>query len=69
MGSLSLTHILVIVIIAAILMGPQRLPELGKSVGKAIKGFKSGLNDADEKVALDSRDPSTQKRESDSQKS
>ena len=51
MGSFSLTHILVLVIIIAIFMGPQRLPELGKSMGKAINGFKKGLNDEDEKPA------------------
>ncbi len=66
MGSLSLTHILIIVILAAVLMGPQRLPELGKSMGKAIKGFKSGLNDADEKVALDSSLTENKKKNSDS---
>ncbi len=66
MGSLSLTHILIIVILAAVLMGPQRLPELGKSTGKAIKGFKSGLNDADEKVALDSSLTENKKKNSDS---
>lgn len=56
MGSLSLTHILILVIILLIFFGPSRLPALGQSLGKAIKGFKDGLNnpdsDADQKPQL-----------------
>jgi len=32
--------ILIILLIVLILFGPRRLPELGESIGKAIKGFK-----------------------------
>lgn len=45
MGSLSLTHILLLLVIALIFFGPSRLPSLGKSMGKAIRGFKDGLNE------------------------
>lgn len=47
MGSLSLTHILLLLVIALIFFGPSRLPSLGKSMGKAIRGFKDGLNEID----------------------
>lgn len=47
MGSLSLTHILLIAVIALIFFGPSRLPQLGQSLGKAIRGFKQGLNEID----------------------
>lgn len=47
MGSLSLTHILILVVILLIFFGPNRLPALGQSLGKAIKGFKDGLNNPD----------------------
>ena len=40
---LSFMHLLVIVIILLLIFGPSRLPSLGKSVGEAIRGFKSGL--------------------------
>lgn len=43
MGSLSLTHILIIVIIALVFFGPSRLPQLGQGLGRAIRGFKDEM--------------------------
>ncbi len=45
MGGLSLFHWLIIIVIVLLLFGPNRLPQLGKSLGEAIKGFKKGLNE------------------------
>ncbi len=39
------THLLVILIIALIFFGPGKLPELGNSLGKAIKDFKRAMNE------------------------
>ena len=39
------THLIVVLIIALLVFGPSKLPELGKGFGEAIKGFKSGLRD------------------------
>ncbi len=50
MGEFSITHILLLGIIALIFFGPSRLPALGQSLGKAIKGFKQGLNEIDAEV-------------------
>ncbi|MBX3041610.1 MAG: twin-arginine translocase TatA/TatE family subunit [Bdellovibrionaceae bacterium] len=50
MGSFSLTHLLLIAVIALLFFGPKRLPSLGQSLGKAIKGFKDGLNGDDEET-------------------
>ncbi len=47
MGGLSLGHIVIIVVVLLIFFGPSRLPALGQSIGKAIKGFKEGLNEID----------------------
>lgn len=44
MGSLSVTHLLLLSVILLVFFGPSRLPSLGKSVGEAIRGFKKGLN-------------------------
>jgi len=38
-------HLLLIFVIAMLVFGPKRLPELGKGLGEAIRGFKKGLND------------------------
>ncbi|HYB13427.1 MAG TPA: twin-arginine translocase TatA/TatE family subunit [Myxococcota bacterium] len=37
------THLLLILLIALIIFGPRRLPELGRSLGTAIRDFKQGL--------------------------
>jgi sec-independent protein translocase protein TatA len=34
------TTLLIILVIALLLFGPRRLPELGESIGKAIRSFK-----------------------------
>ena len=47
MGSLSIPHMIFLIFILLILFGPNRLPQLGQSLGKAIRGFKDGLNEVD----------------------
>ncbi|WP_413293626.1 twin-arginine translocase TatA/TatE family subunit [Bdellovibrio sp. HCB185ZH] len=47
MGEFSLTHLLLLGLIFLIFFGPSRLPQLGQSMGKAIRGFKQGLNEID----------------------
>lgn len=37
--------LIIILVIALLLFGPKRLPELGESIGKAIKGFKKAHDD------------------------
>jgi sec-independent protein translocase protein TatA len=43
MGEFQPWHILVVVVIAFLLFGARRLPELGKGIGEGLKGFKEGL--------------------------
>ena len=45
MGEFSLSHMLILALILLIFFGPSRLPALGQSIGKAIRGFKEGLNE------------------------
>jgi sec-independent protein translocase protein TatA len=41
-------EILVILVLALLFFGPSKLPQLGASLGEAIKGFKRGLQDAND---------------------
>lgn len=43
---LGFSELLFIFAIVLILFGPAKLPQLGRSLGEAIKNFKSGLNSA-----------------------
>jgi sec-independent protein translocase protein TatA len=42
-GLLQPMHLLVIFGIALLVFGPKKLPELGKGLGEAIRGFKGSL--------------------------
>lgn len=50
MGEFSIAHLLILTLILLIFFGPSRLPALGQSIGKAIKGFKQGLTEIDADV-------------------
>ncbi len=44
-GLLQPMHLLLILGIALIVFGPRRLPELGRSLGQSIRGFKDAMNE------------------------
>lgn len=44
-GSLGFPELLVIFVIALIVFGPRKLPELGRSLGKSIAEFKRASNE------------------------
>jgi sec-independent protein translocase protein TatA len=41
---MSVWHLLLLTIILVVVFGPSRLEKLGPSLGRAIRGFKEGLN-------------------------
>ena len=45
LGSIGMSELLIIFVIALIIFGPRKLPELGRSLGKAIGQFKRASND------------------------
>jgi sec-independent protein translocase protein TatA len=45
MGNLGVQELLVIFVIALIVFGPKKLPELGKSLGKGIAEFKKASSE------------------------
>jgi sec-independent protein translocase protein TatA len=44
-GSLGMPELIVIFIIALIVFGPRKLPELGRSLGRGIAEFKKATNE------------------------
>ena len=45
MGSLGVPEMLVIFLVALVLFGPKKLPELGRTIGKALTEFRRASND------------------------
>lgn len=43
-------ELMIILLIVFIIFGAKRLPELGSSLGKAIRSFKKGISEEDEKL-------------------
>jgi sec-independent protein translocase protein TatA len=52
-GPIGWTEIIVILIVALLLFGAKRLPEVGKSMGKAIREFKKSLKDVTDELDED----------------
>jgi sec-independent protein translocase protein TatA len=46
-GSLGFTELILILFIVLVIFGAGKLPQLGEGVGKAIKGFKKSVHEAD----------------------
>lgn len=46
-GSLGFTELILILFIVLIIFGAGKLPQLGEGVGRAIKGFKKSVNEAE----------------------
>jgi sec-independent protein translocase protein TatA len=45
MGRIGLPELLVILAIIILIFGANRLPDLGRGIGRAIKNFKDATND------------------------
>lgn len=45
MGSIGLPEIIVILLIVILIFGANRLPELGRGIGRGIKNFKDAVRD------------------------
>ena len=54
-GSLGMPELIVIFVVALVVFGPSKLPELGKSLGEAIRGFRKSVSEAD-KPAVENSD-------------
>jgi sec-independent protein translocase protein TatA len=47
MGSLSIWHWLIVLLIAVLIFGTKRLSSIGTDLGGAVKGFRKAMNEAE----------------------
>ena len=49
MGSMSIWHWVIVLVVVVLLFGTKKLGNVGSDIGKAVKGFKDGVKGEDEK--------------------
>ena len=61
MGPVGVPEMIIILVIALIVFGPRKLPELGRSLGKSLGEFKRASNDLrntlDEEIRIEEKQP------------
>ncbi len=57
------SELLIVLVLALVLLGPRRLPELGETLGRTLRKFRSASNELrDEIDLLGENDPKSKKR-------
>lgn len=51
---ISLTHLLLIAVVLLLVFGPTKIPDLGRSLGEGMRGFKKGLKGEEDIDVTDS---------------
>lgn len=55
MGSFSVWHWLIVLVVVILVFGTKKLGNIGSDVGKAVKGFKDGIKGDEDKPAAPSQ--------------
>jgi sec-independent protein translocase protein TatA len=50
LGDIGLPELLVIFVIVLVLFGPGKLPDVGKAIGEALRGFKKAMRADEESI-------------------
>ena len=57
MGSFSIWHWLIVLLVVLLIFGTKKLRNMGSDLGSAVKGFKEGMKTEEEKTASKSEIP------------
>ncbi|GAB1826366.1 Sec-independent protein translocase subunit TatA [uncultured Turicimonas sp.] len=55
MGSFSIWHWLVVLVIVVLIFGTSKLKNMGKDLGGAVKGFKEGMKEAEAEAKAETK--------------
>lgn len=58
-----LWELIIVLVIALVIFGPKRLPELGSSLGKGIREFRKATNELQESINVHEPEPLPQSRQ------
>jgi len=59
MGSMSIWHWVIVLVVVVLLFGTKKLGNVGSDIGKAVKGFKDGVKGEEEKSAANPASPAS----------
>ncbi|HBF50587.1 Sec-independent protein translocase subunit TatA [Massilia sp. IC2-278] len=59
MGSMSIWHWVIVLVVVVLLFGTKKLGNVGSDIGKAVKGFKDGVKGEEEKSAANPANPAS----------
>jgi len=52
-GKIGLWEILLVLVVALVIFGPTKLPEMGRSIGNGLKEFRKATKELKDSVSLD----------------
>ena len=52
MPEIGISGLIIILVVALLIFGPKRLPEIGRSLGRGMREFKDSISGQDEKTEL-----------------
>ncbi len=52
-GKIGMMEIMLVLVVALIIFGPAKLPELGRSIGNGLKEFRKATRDLKSSISLD----------------
>jgi sec-independent protein translocase protein TatA len=65
MGSFSIWHWIIVLVVVILVFGTKKLPSLGQDLGNALRGFKKAVSDEEpQKLAADPKPETQTKTES-----
>lgn len=65
MFGLGTQELLIILVLVMIIFGAGKLPQVGSSLGKGLRNFKKGMNDADEEEIEEGKVEEIEKKDKD----
>ena len=57
-GSIGMTELLVILVVALLVIGPKRLPNLARTIGRTLRDFKNASSDFENSIDIEPEEES-----------